>query len=209
MIARIIEGLKLRRYLTPTQYKAVHALREGDVAIDCGANVGLIARAMAGSGATVHAFEPNPHAHAELLRRSRRYKTLLPRNAAVAVQNGTLRLYLHRDAAADPLKYSQGSSLMVEKGNVNPNTWVDVQAVDLAAFIKDLGKRIAVLKMDIEGAEVDVIPHLIETGAIDNVDLCFVETHERKVPALIARTAAMRDLIHARGLGDKFVLDWH
>src|SRR5215213_9742927 len=35
-------------------------LKPGDLAIDCGANVGEITARMRASGATVYAFEPNP-----------------------------------------------------------------------------------------------------------------------------------------------------
>src|SRR3546814_4183293 len=45
---------------------AAKRLRPGDIAIDCGANVGRFTRPIAEGGATVHAFEPNPDAFAEL-----------------------------------------------------------------------------------------------------------------------------------------------
>src|SRR3546814_8424189 len=47
---------------------AAKRLRPGDIAIDCGANVGRFTRPIAEGGATVHAFEPNPDAFAELSR---------------------------------------------------------------------------------------------------------------------------------------------
>src|SRR3546814_13037940 len=47
---------------------AAKRLRPGDIAIDCGANVGRFTRPIAEGGATVHAFEPNPDAFAALLR---------------------------------------------------------------------------------------------------------------------------------------------
>src|SRR3546814_19939216 len=50
---------------------AAKRLRPGDIAIDCGANVGRFTRPIAEGGATVHAFEPNPDAFAELSRNLR------------------------------------------------------------------------------------------------------------------------------------------
>ena len=41
-------------------------LKAGDIALDCGANVGKITVPMAQTGAAVYAFEPNPHAFAKL-----------------------------------------------------------------------------------------------------------------------------------------------
>lgn len=43
-------------------------LHHGDFAIDCGANVGEVTRKMAKNGAMVYAFEPNPHAFAQMYR---------------------------------------------------------------------------------------------------------------------------------------------
>ena len=39
-----------------------HALKKGEIAIDCGVNIGHYTEVMARKGATVHAFKPNPHA---------------------------------------------------------------------------------------------------------------------------------------------------
>lgn len=209
MLTRIIENLKLRKNLTRAQYRAVYGLRRGQVAIDCGANVGLIARALASQGATVYAFEPNPHAFAELRKHSANFNSIECINAAVSTKPGTARLYLHRDADKGQVAHSQGSSMIVTKTNINPETFVDAVAIDLADFILKRDRPVDVVKMDIEGFEVEVVPHLINSGAIDRIGVCYVETHERKAPDLQGRTDAMRAHIIARGLQDKFVLDWH
>lgn len=209
MLNAIIENLKLRKNLTAAQYRAVYGLRAGQVAIDCGANIGMIARALASHGATVYAFEPNPYAFAELKKRSANFNSIKPVAAAVSTAPGTARLYLHRDADKGQVEHSQGSSMIATKTNVNPDTFVDAVAVDLADFILNLPTPVDVVKMDIEGFEVEVVPHLITSGAIDRIGVCYVETHERKAPDLLARTDAMRALINARGLQHKFVLDWH
>jgi 16S rRNA A1518/A1519 N6-dimethyltransferase RsmA/KsgA/DIM1 with predicted DNA glycosylase/AP lyase activity len=53
----------------------VAMLRPGDVVVDCGANRGDVTEALAGSGATVHAFEPDPY---NLARLQERFATVLP-----------------------------------------------------------------------------------------------------------------------------------
>lgn len=50
-----------------------------------------------------------------------------------------------------------------------------VRCFDLAEFLNDVGP--AVVKMDVEGAEYTLIPHLIETGAIKQVSLLLIEWH--------------------------------
>ncbi|MCX7869106.1 MAG: hypothetical protein N2322_04050 [Terrimicrobiaceae bacterium] len=47
------------------------------------------------------------------------------------------------------------------------------------------------MKMDIEGAEVRVLEHLLATGAIERVR-CLVETHEKKMASLAAETARLK-----------------
>ncbi len=51
-----------------------------------------------------------------------------------------------------------------------------VPCFDLATFIADQPEPV-VLKLDCEGAEHVLLPHLIETGAIGNVRLLLVEFH--------------------------------
>ena len=62
--------------------------------------------------------------------------------------------------------------------------------------------------MDIEGAEVPVLNHLIDTGGIDQVRLAIVETHERFSAQLAAATDALRDRLKSNGLDSKVRLDW-
>ena len=62
-------------------------------------------------------------------------------------------------------------------------TSTDVECIDLAAFISRL-PHVRLLKLDIEGSEIPVINHLMETGAIDKIDLTVVETHEPFPPNL-------------------------
>lgn len=52
-----------------------------------------------------------------------------------------------------------------------------VDCFDLAEFLFDLPEKV-VLKLDCEGCEYELIPHLIETGAIGKVELLLVEWHK-------------------------------
>ena len=188
------------------QFRAI-PLGPGDIAIDCGANVGEITDHLARAGATVYAFEPNPFAFEALTRRfaGRANVHCLPR--AVSHAAGTARLYFHEHSGQDEVQWSTGSSLLDFKGNVLKDKFVDVDTVDLAAFITSLGARVKVLKIDVEGVEVPIVRALIDTGAIDQVDHVFVETHEHKIPELRADTDALRALIRERGI-THINLDW-
>ena len=95
----------------------------------------------------------------------------------------------------DTMGAVQASSLMAEKDNISTERYVEVDVIRLSDFIADLG-RVRFLKMDIEGAEYDVLPDMIDTGMHAKVDYIVVETHERsmglkeKHVALLAKIAA-------------------
>ena len=152
---------------------------------------------MAEGGATVHAFEPNPHACAVLRKRFEHNPRVKVHEAAVHISDGTLRLYLHENSVQDEIYWSNGSSLLADKPNVSGERFVEARTIDLAAFIDALPGRVRLLKMDIEGAEVEVLRRLIEAGSLDKVDVLFVETHERKMPWLAPVTAKLKEELAA------------
>jgi FkbM family methyltransferase len=201
-----------RRLLWPPEVPrrfrpAFRALGPGSIAIDCGANVGLYTALMAERGAEVYAFEPNPEAFAVLDRRFARVGTVRCLRQAVSNRDGTARLYLHEDAADDPVRWSVGSSLVAAKGNVRSDTFVEVETVDLDAFVESLGRRIALLKLDVEGAELAVLRRLIDSGRISLVDHVLVEMHDLRVPELRAEGEGLRRTIEQQGL-HHVRLDW-
>ena len=193
---RILEHLRWWLGLTPEarSKRAIRrlGLRKTDTVIDCGANVGEMTAVMAEGGARVHAFEPNPHACAVLRRKFQSDPRVQIHEAAVHTSDGALRLYLHENSGQDEVYWSNGSSLLADKPNVCGERFVEVRTIDLAAFIAALPDRVRLIKMDIEGAEIDVLRHLIETESLTRVDFMFVETHEKKMPWLAPATAELK-----------------
>ncbi len=53
----------------------------------------------------------------------------------------------------------------------------EVECFDLASFVKGFTVPV-ILKIDAEGAEAVLVPHLIATGAIDNVERLLLEVHD-------------------------------
>jgi FkbM family methyltransferase len=170
-------------------------LTKADTAIDCGANVGKVTRRLAKGGATVYAFEPNSHAFDILEEAFHDEAHVQCIRKAVSDENGTMRLYLHENSDEDEVHWSTGSSLLGFKGNVLKDKFEEVEVVDLCEFIVSLGRRIKILKIDIEGAECSVLKKLIDTGIINNIDYVFVETHDHKIPELKAATDEIREMI--------------
>jgi FkbM family methyltransferase len=186
--------------------EAIARLTPEDVAIDCGANVGVYTVRLAESGVTVYAFEPNPAAFEALRKNVAGYPNVTAIHAAATVEPGRVKLYLHKWAGEDPLHWSTGSSLVAGKKNVSGDS-VEVEGVALAQFIRDLGRRVRILKMDVEGAEVGILNAILDEGLHEKIDHAFVEVHDRKVRELAGPTARLRERLEALG-ATHFRLDW-
>jgi len=201
----------LRRRLRPTAIELrIQMLDLGpeDVAIDCGANVGEVTVALAGTGAEVHAFEPNPDAFGVLEGRVGRRRNVHLYPWAVLDRDTRTRLYLHRNAGDDPVRWSAGSSLLPFKGNVDPDAYLDVEAVDLARFVLDLGRPVKLVKIDVEGVEYAIVHRLIDSGAMERIETVLVEVHDSHVPELRAETDRLHERLRKEGLTDKVRTDW-
>jgi FkbM family methyltransferase len=183
-------------------------LHPGDIAIDCGANVGEVSAALARTGAEVHAFEPNPHAFSVLEQRLGRKPNVSLYPQAVLDRAERSRLYLHVDALGDPVGASIGSSLLAFKGNIDPERFVEVETIDLAQFVFGFDRRVRLIKIDVEGVECPLVHHLLDTGAIEQVDTVLVEVHDRHIPELRAENQRLRERLERDGFADRVLTDW-
>ena len=188
--------------------KHLRRIRAGDVAVDCGANVGKYTAKIAATGASVYAFEPNPHAFAVLKERFAGRANVACINKAVGAESKVDLLYLDRRSASDPVRFATGSSLLPSYQCVDPMTSVEVEVVDLVAFLQSFGKKIELVKIDVEGTEIDILERLLKASPPLEIGCVFVEMHDQKVPELVARGAAIRAEINGRGI-DWIDLNWH
>jgi FkbM family methyltransferase len=151
----------------------------GDV-VDIGANIGAFTldAATRYPTATVHAYEPDPETF-EVLRRNVEANDLSSRvriwNEAVAGEPGTLRLW-----RGDGSVIASAHLPAALRGECR-----DVPAVTLPALVARTTGRIALLKMDCEGAEADIL----ETAgaALDGVEYIVAEYHRALVPDVVPR----------------------
>ena len=186
-------------------------LEPGDVVIDCGANLGAVSGPLADTGATVHAFEPDPYTFGRLSENLAGRGNVILHNAAVGAKAGTLQLMRDADWEKDPDGASVRSTLVEGGRKMDGGTGIDVEVVDFPAFVKDLlkkHKKIAFLKMDIEGAELDVLEAMEAQGLFDKITLTVAETHEKKFKHLRPRFAALRATVGAKYPITKVNLDW-
>jgi FkbM family methyltransferase len=204
---RILLGI-IKRNLKPVKSAKDRAflelysmkLREGDIAIDCGANVGKVSSHWCKSGATVYAFEPNPHAFKILEENLSDYPNAYCFQKAVLDRNEQVKLYFHIASDKNELHWSTGSSLLRFKANVLEDKFTEVEAIDLAEFVHALDKDVKILKLDVEGVEYNILRRLIESEMHMRIEHIFVETHEKQAPELQADTDELRALIKSMNI---------
>lgn len=186
-------------------------LEPGDVVIDCGANLGAVSGPLADTGATVHAFEPDPYTFGRLSEALAGRPNVVLHNAAVGAKAGTLQLMRDADWEKDPDGASVRSTLIGGGRRIDADSGIDVEVIDFPALLKALikkHKKIAFLKMDIEGAELDVLEAMEGQGLFDKITLTVAETHEKKFKHLRPRFAALRTTVGAKYPITKVNLDW-
>ncbi|MFD1508890.1 FkbM family methyltransferase [Lacimonas salitolerans] len=189
----------------------VSMLQPGDVVLDCGANVGAVCEPLAQSGATVHAFEPDPYAFSQLSARVGQFDNVTLHNAAVGSHAGTVKLQRATGFDDDPARNSVKSTIIEGGRSTDGGETVDVEMIDFPAFVRALlaeHGKIAFLKMDIEGAELDLMETMFAADMFEDIRLTVVETHEKKFKELRPRYAKLREDVGAKYPITKINLDW-
>lgn len=188
-------------------------LRPGDVVLDCGANVGAVTGPLAETGATVHAFEPDPFAFAKLSERVAGMENVVLHNAAVGVAAGKVHLMRAANFDANPMAGSVKSTVITGGRNIDEaqGATIEVAMIALPDLIREIAAdkgEVAFLKMDIEGAELALLEHMQAHGLFDLVRLTVAETHENKFRELRPRFAALRAAVAEHHPVTRVNLDW-
>jgi FkbM family methyltransferase len=134
-----------------------------DTMIDFGAYIGFTALHAASRGVAVHAFEPNPAAHDLLVRNVAANPLLAPRmhlfqyGIGPRDEDATLYVKAHADSGASLHRTIERGSLVQGV----PTATIRLRAA--GAVLREIGvNRRTLLKMDIEGAEYQVLPAIAE-----------------------------------------------
>ena len=164
--------------------------------IDLGANVGDYTRMMASVAKQVIAFEPDPWTFDVLQANVADLQNVRLEKVAAGTHEGRVLLYRHVRFQDDPVLHSGSSSLISSKTNVAEHEAVEVRQIDFIAYLKRLNEDIGTLKMDIEGAEVDLLEALLDRPEImKRIDYIFMETHEARIPGHEPRVKSLRDRV--------------
>ena len=87
---------------------------------------------------------------------------------------------MHKQSNSSKADLTQASSLLANKPNISTEIYEEVKQINFAKFLKSLKIRVELIKIDIEGYEIELIKHLLDQNSLKNVKNLF-ETHEQKL----------------------------
>lgn len=163
-------------------------LREGDVAVDVGANLGFVTgilSTLTGEKGQVHSFEPSPIVFAKLLEviKANRLSTVSAYNMGCGTEEQTMTLYCPPSSGHASLRPNAD----IERSTLEKKV---VRIVKLDDFLGSKLERLNFLKIDTEGYEDEVL-----LGATDllrrfhpvvYIELCpeYMDSSERSIRLL-------------------------
>ena len=71
----------------------------------------------------------------------------------------------------------EGTTIFGDRIDAKVDAKCSVEVIDLIEFVQALDRRVKILKIDIEGAEFEIIEKLLDTGIYRKIDYIFCETH--------------------------------
>lgn len=123
----------------------------------------------------IHSFEPNPafsHFYKDIPKH-----TFHP--VAVWIEDIETEFFLDNIDG-------DGSTLIADKesGELCLNSPTTVQAINFGRWLRETvsSKDYVILKLDIEGAEYDLLPFLIDSNDLELIDEVFIEWHWNRLP---------------------------
>lgn len=171
--------------------------------LDCGANEGESIKRFQKLFSNhqeydIFCFEP----HGKSTKKFDQLPNITVINKAVWTHDGTVNFYL---AGASPA----GSTLLKDK-----TTWkvsktpMEIPCLDLSAWISRefKPKDHIVLKMNIEGAEYEVLEKMLADGTLTMIDKLYISWHFRKIPSIT--TKRHKKLIKAIKEAGHEILKW-
>ena len=140
--------------------------------IDCGANIGMSVLYFKHlyPNCKIIAFEPNPYAFTLLEKNvlQNSLKDVELRNIGLSSVEESIQFFLGEN------KGGLSGSIIQERGGENA---INVQTAKLSTFIQD--DTFDLIKMDVEGAETEIIKDLLLEKKINNSNRYMIEYHHR------------------------------
>ena len=145
------------------------------VILDCGSNIGMsvLYFKFIHPGARITAFEPDPAAFSCLQKNiaNNRLENVQAFQKAVARNAGPIEFFDDPALPGSPIM-----SIRADRGGPRRRVF---DGVTLSTYVAE---DIDMLKLDVEGAEIDVLENLAETGALQRIRRMAIEYHHHMSP---------------------------
>lgn len=128
----------------------------------------------------IFSFEANPYVYSMSINEKPNFENLYHLNKAVSTENSFIEVNIDKNNII-----SQGTNILKNPPQVDGVVTFDwfkkikVECIDLCDFINQRSFDYCVVKLDVEGAEFDILEKLISTDVISKIDELYVEFHER------------------------------
>lgn len=196
-----IRAIERIEYVVPSEGPLIErmlgAIRPHDVFYDIGANIGLFTLLVMsrhrGHKITVHAIEPEPRA-ADVLRKNLKLNSLedvMVHETALGSSTGMTEFFVDPDPGSG--KHSLFSILGADYYRI------EIQMMTGADFMRDTRSTPDVLKIDVEGAEMEVLrgfQKALESGRVREL---FIEVHTQALLRYGSSHEALRGWLQDRG----------
>lgn len=200
--------------------EVLETLGPKSVAIDCGANVGDVAEPIARTGALLLCYEPDQEIADILSKRLARYPNAKIMRAAVSTFHGKAKLFRSPLYDQNPEFYSERNTIRAEALTRDiEGSWIQmdrdtadtVEVINLLTTLEELLShhgKIDLLKIDIEGSEVDILEAMERHKLFENIDFTVAEMHVRRFPGEKKRTEDLIARLEAKFPLSKVNLHW-
>ena len=155
--------------------------------LDLGANIGQgyswFSKFFKGENIDFELFEPNPYCYKKLKKNLKiKNKAVTTHNLGVSTKSGKVKFYGLKEEGDI---YSLSGSIVKNHNSIHykskEENAIEIKTIDLGEYIINKSKTYEklIIKMDIEGAEVDVLEKLIFTEIVNLIDILYVEFHSQ------------------------------
>ena len=155
--------------------------------LDLGANIGQgytwFSKFFKEENIDFELFEPNPYCYKKLKKYLKiKKKSVISHNLGVSTSSGKVKFYGLKEE--DDI-YSLSGSIIKDHNSIHYTTKdenaIEIETINLGEFLINKSKTYdkLIIKMDIEGAEVEILENLIFTEIANLIDILYVEFHSQ------------------------------
>lgn len=167
--------------------------------------MGVVTAQLALTGARVIAYVSDPFA--TLVEKFAETPNVTLVKAAVGIGAGGVRLMRADNFADNPEGASVKSTILDGGRRIDAANSIEVPLLDFPTILRAQGE-VAFVKMDIEGAELDILEVMHRDGLFATVRCLVAETHGRKCKDLLTRYKALRTDVAEHYHPGRVNLDW-